>query len=63
MVSRILMLLLSLVILVNLCILTCCYITGQNLYKKYGKQILITSCVFVLLVAAMYITVALIGLK
>ena len=63
MVIRILMLLLSLILLVNLCILTCCYITGQNLYKKYGKQILIISGIFVLLVAAMYITVALLGLK
>lgn len=63
MVIRILMLLLSLVILVNLCILTCCYITGQNLYKKYSRQILLTSGVFVLIVAAMYTALALVGLK
>ena len=57
------MLFLSLVILVNLCIITACYLTGENLYQKYGKQMLYIFGGFVLLVAAMYVTVALIGLK
>ena len=63
MIVRILLLFLSLIILVNLCILTCCYLTGQNLYQKYGKQMLFIFGGFVLLVAAMYVAVALIGLK
>ena len=63
MIVRILLLFLSLIILVNLCILTCCYLTGQNLYQKYGKQMLYIFGGFVLLVAAMYVTVALLGLK
>ena len=63
MITRILLLFLSLIVLVNLCILTCCYLTGENLYQKYGKQMLIVFGVFVLLVAALYVALALIGLK
>ena len=63
MIVRILFLLLSLIILVNLCIMTLCYITGENLYQKYGKQMLIATGIFVFIVAAMYVTLALIGLK
>ena len=63
MVIRILFLLLSLCILVNLCIITLCYITGQNLYQKYGKQMLIMFGTFVFVVAAGYIILALIGLN
>lgn len=63
MVVRVLMLLLSLVILVNLCIITCCYITGKNLYQAYGKQMLIVFGSFVLIVAAFYVALALIALK
>ena len=63
MVVRVLMLLLSLVILVNLCIITCCYITGENLYQKYGKQMLIIFGGFVFIVSALYVALALIALK
>lgn len=63
MVIRVLFLLLSLIVLVNLCIVTCCYITGTNLYQKYGKQMLIISGVFVFVVAALYVALALIGLN
>jgi len=63
MIIRILLLFLSLIVLVNLCIITCCFLTGQNLYQKYGKQMLIVFGSFVFVVAAMYITVALIGLR
>lgn len=62
MVIRILFLLLSLTILVNLCIITLCYITGINIYQKYGKQLLIAVGVFVFLVTALYVALALIGL-
>ena len=63
MVVRILMLFLSLIILVNLCIITACYITGENLYQKYGKQMLIIFGAFVFSVAVLYVTLALIGLN
>lgn len=63
MIIRILFLLLSLIILVNLCIITCCYITGTNLYQKYGKQMLIAFGIFVFIVAALYVSLALIGLN
>ena len=63
MIFRILLLLFSLLILVNLCILTTCYITGINIYQKYGKQLLIAFGIFVFIVTAMYLALALLGLK
>ena len=63
MVVRVLMLLLSLVVLVNLCIITCCYITGENLSQKYGKQMLLIFGSFVFVVSALYVALALIALK
>lgn len=63
MIVRIIFLLLSLVVLVNLCITTVCYITGINLYKKYGRQMLIVAGVFVLFVAAFYVAMALFALR
>ena len=63
MILRVLLLLLSLIILVNLCIITLCYILRENLYQKYGKQILFLFGIFVFLVAALYVALALIGLK
>jgi len=62
MVIRILYLLFSLIVLVNLCIITACYITGTNIYQKYGKQILIITGVFVFFVAVFYVVAALLGL-
>lgn len=43
--------------------MTLCYITGTNIYQKYGKQILISIGIFVFLVAGLYIALALIGLN
>ena len=63
MVVRILMLLLSVLVAVNLCIITLCYITGENLYQKYGRQMLIIFGIFVFAVTALYAALALIGLK
>lgn len=63
MVIRVLMLLLALIILVNLCIITASAVTGENLYKKYGKQMLYVFGGFVFLVTALYIALALIGLE
>ena len=63
MVARVLMLLLSLIILVNLCILAASVISGENMYQKYGKQMLYIFGGFVFAVAVLYTVVALIGLK
>lgn len=63
MVIRVLMLLLALIILVNLCIMTACAVTGENLYEKYGRQMLYIFGGFVFSVSALYIALALIGLK
>ena len=62
MIVRVLLLFLSLIILVNLCILAACAICGENLYQKYGKQMLFVFCGFVIGVAALYTALALIGL-
>ena len=62
MVIRCLYLFLSLIILVNLCIVTACYLTGENLYKKYEKQMLIIFGAFVFFVAVIYTVVALVAL-
>ena len=63
MVIRVLFLFVSLIVLVNLCIITLCYITGQNLYQKYGQQMLIIFGAFVFVVAALYVVLALLALK
>lgn len=63
MVIRVLFLFVSLIVLVNLCIITLCYITGQNLYQKYCKQMLIIFGAFVFVVAALYVVLALLALK
>ena len=63
MVVRVLLLFVSLIVLINLCIITLCYITGENLYLKYGKQMLITFGDFVFVVAALYVALALLALN
>ena len=63
MIVRILMMLLAFVIIVNLFINAGCYIAGENLYKKYGKQLTIGSCLFAMLVGAFYVAIMLIGFK
>ena len=63
MVIRILLMLVSFLVLVNLCIITVSYIIGVNLYQKYGKQMLIASGIFVFLVTGLYVALALIGLN
>ena len=62
MVIRVLFLFVSLIVLVNLCIITLCYIKGENLYQKYGKQMLIIFGAFVFVVAALYVVLALLAL-
>lgn len=63
MIIRILLLFLSLLVLINLCIVTACYILGENLYQKYGKQMLIFFGSFVFFVAVLYTTLALVALR
>lgn len=63
MIIRILLLFLSLIVLINLCIVTACYILGENLYQKYGKQMLIIFGSFVFFVAVLYTTLALVALR
>lgn len=63
MVVRVLMLLLALIVIVHLCIITASAVIGENLYKKYGKQMLYIFGAFVFFVTALYIALALIGLK
>ncbi len=63
MILRVLMLLLATIIFVNLCIITAGAMMGVNLYEKYGKQMLYIFGAFVLLVLALYLALALIGLK
>lgn len=63
MIIRVLFLFLSLIILINLCILTACYMKGENLYQKYGRQMLIIFGAFVFVVAVLYTVLALVALK
>ena len=63
MIIRILLLFLSLLVLINLCIVTACYILGENLYQKYGKQMLIIFGSFVFFVSVLYTTLALVALR
>ena len=63
MVTRILLLFLSLIVVINLCIITACVISGENLYQKYGKQMLIIFGSFVFAVAVIYTVIALFALE
>ena len=60
---RILFLIIGATIAINLVLASVSLITGVNLYKKYGKQMIIGAAIFVLFIAAVYTAVALIGLK
>ncbi|CCY25355.1 unknown [Brachyspira sp. CAG:484] len=59
---RVLLLLLSLVIIVNIVIIICSYIFGVNLYQKHGKQILNGFGILVLLIVIIYIVLSILGL-
>lgn len=62
MVRIVLRLLLCLIIAFNIILLVLSAITGVNVYKKYGKQILIGVSIFVGVVIAFYIALALLGI-
>ena len=62
MVRIVLRLLLCLIIAFNIILLVISAITGVNVYKKYGKQILIGVSIFVGMIIAFYIALALLGI-
>ncbi len=55
--------LLFLFLVFNLVILILCSLTGVNIYKKYGRQIIIGISVFAALVIAFYLALALLGVE
>ena len=55
--------LLVLVILFNAIIVLFSSVTGVDIYKKYGKQILIGISVFCGIIMAFYISLALLGIS
>lgn len=59
---RILMLIIAFILVVNLVLTLVGFFTNVNLYEKYGKQILNFFIIFALLVIALYVTLAIIGL-
>lgn len=52
-----------LILVVNLVIIILSYVTNVNIYEKYGTQILKFFGLFVLLVLAFYIALAIIGVS
>ena len=62
MVRIVLRLLLCLFLAFNIIILVISAITGQNIYTKYGKQILIGVSIFAGMIIAFYIALALLGI-
>ena len=59
---RVLMLLFSLFILLNIIILLVSFVCNVNLYKTHGKIIFRGFCVFVLLIVIIYVILAVLGL-
>lgn len=55
--------LLFIFLVLNLIILILCSLTGVNIYKKYGKQILIGISLFAGLVIAFYLALAMLGVE
>jgi len=50
-------------LLVNLIIILLSYISGVNIYQKYGTQIIKTVGIFLLMVIAFYVALGLIGMR
>ena len=59
---RILFIIIGFVLVVNLVLVSVGLLTNVNLYEKYGKQILNFFIIFILLIVAIYITFAILGL-
>ena len=58
----ILRILLVAVLVVNLIILVLSYLSGVNIYKKYGKFILSVAGILCLMIIAFYIALGLLGI-
>ena len=52
-----------LIILINAVIILFSSVTGVDIYKKYGKQILIGTSIFCGVIMAFYIALALLGIS
>ena len=63
MVVRILLMLLALFLIINLVITAACCISGENIYKKYWRQLTVGIAVFALVVAAFYLAIVIFSLK
>lgn len=59
---RVLFLLLSLVIITNIVIIVCSYLFNVNLYQKHGKEILGGFGILAVLIIAVYVVLAVLGL-
>ena len=59
---RILFIIIGFVLVVNLVLVSVGLLTNVNLYEKYGKQILNFFIIFILLIVAIYVTLAILGL-
>lgn len=55
--------LLFLILVINLLIIICSVLINENVYKKYGMQILKSVGAFILIVLAFYTTLVLIGIS
>ena len=62
MIRIVLRILLILILVFNAILLIISEITGVNIYKKYGKQILIGVSIFAGIIIAFYIALAMLGL-
>ena len=59
---RVLFILLSLFVLVNIVIMLVSLICGVNMYKKHGSQIIKGFGIFILFIVAVYVVLAVLGL-
>lgn len=63
MIRIILRLIFCFILVSNLLIMILSFLMNENIYKKYGKQILKGLATFVLFVLALYVTLGLIGIS
>lgn len=63
MIRIILRLIFCFILVANLLIMILSFLMNENIYKKYGKQILKGLATFILFVLALYTTLALIGIS
>ncbi len=59
---RVLLLLVSIIIIVNLAMVIVGYICNVNMYEKYGKRIASAFGILILVIVAVYIVLSILGL-